>query len=111
MSDNTAAPQGAAANPVQTNQRFTVHSQYIKDLSFENPNAPGVFQWQEQPKIDVQFNIGTELRMVFGKSLRDRLAEMPDAYDRVQILSGVEAPICEAARAALRSIGPKGEGL
>ncbi|MXQ06838.1 class II fructose-bisphosphate aldolase [Alphaproteobacteria bacterium GH1-50] len=57
-----------------------------------------------------KFNIGTELRMVFGKSLRDRLAEMPDTFDRVQLLSGVEAPICEAARAALRSIGPKGEG-
>ena len=33
-------------------------SQYVKDLSFENPNAPAVFQWQSQPQIDVQFNIG-----------------------------------------------------
>jgi preprotein translocase subunit SecB len=33
-------------------------SQYVKDLSFENPNAPAVFQWQGQPQIDVQFNIG-----------------------------------------------------
>ncbi len=32
--------------------------QYIKDLSFENPNAPAVYQWQGQPQIDVQFNIG-----------------------------------------------------
>ncbi len=32
-------------------------SQYIKDLSFENPNAPVVYQWQEAPQIDVQFNI------------------------------------------------------
>ncbi len=31
--------------------------QYIKDLSFENPNAPAVYQWQGQPQIDVQFNI------------------------------------------------------
>jgi preprotein translocase subunit SecB len=35
-----------------------VISQYVKDLSFENPNAPAVFQWQGQPQIDVQFNIG-----------------------------------------------------
>ena len=34
-------------------------SQYVKDLSFENPNAPAVFQWQTQPKIEVDFNIGT----------------------------------------------------
>src|SRR3546814_8166550 len=35
-------------------------SQYVKDLSFENPNAPGIFQRPSgaQPQIDVQFNIG-----------------------------------------------------
>ncbi|WP_380874605.1 protein-export protein SecB [Sphingomonas sp. DBB INV C78] len=32
-------------------------AQYVKDLSFENPNAPAVYQWQGQPQIDVQFNI------------------------------------------------------
>jgi len=34
--------------------------QYVKDMSFENPNAPAVFQWQSQPQMDVQFNIGTQ---------------------------------------------------
>ena len=33
-------------------------SQYVKDLSFENPNAPAVYQNQTPPAIDVQFNIG-----------------------------------------------------
>jgi preprotein translocase subunit SecB len=37
-----------------------VLAQYVKDLSFENPNAPAVFQWQSQPQMDVQFNIGTQ---------------------------------------------------
>jgi preprotein translocase subunit SecB len=37
-----------------------VISQYVKDLSFENPNAPAVFQWEGQPQIDVNFNIGNE---------------------------------------------------
>ncbi|PTQ08594.1 protein-export chaperone SecB [Sphingomonas oleivorans] len=36
-------------------------AQYVKDLSFENPNAPMVYQWQEQPQIDVQFNIGSNV--------------------------------------------------
>ncbi|TVV72585.1 protein-export chaperone SecB [Sphingomonas solaris] len=35
-------------------------AQYVKDLSFENPNAPAVYQWQGQPRIDVQFNIGAQ---------------------------------------------------
>jgi preprotein translocase subunit SecB len=32
-------------------------SQYVKDLSVENPNAPDCFQWQDLPQLDVQFNI------------------------------------------------------
>src|SRR5687768_14686344 len=35
-------------------------SQYVKDLSFENPNAPAVYQTQDAPAIDVQFNIGSD---------------------------------------------------
>ncbi len=38
-----------------------VISQYVKDISFENPSAPAVFQWQGQPQIDVQFNIGAQV--------------------------------------------------
>lgn len=33
-------------------------AQYIKDLSVENPNAPGSYQWNDAPQIDLQFNIG-----------------------------------------------------
>ena len=32
----------------------------MKDLSFENPNAPAVYQWQGQPQIDVQFGIASQ---------------------------------------------------
>ncbi len=38
-----------------------VVAQYVKDMSFENPNAPAVYQWQSQPQMDVQFNIGTQI--------------------------------------------------
>jgi preprotein translocase subunit SecB len=40
--------------------RANIVAQYVKDLSFENPNAPGVYQANETPKIDVQFNIGSD---------------------------------------------------
>ncbi|MGL4314425.1 MAG: protein-export chaperone SecB [Sphingomonas sp.] len=33
-------------------------SQYVKDLSFENPAAPAIYQDQGTPQVDVQFNIG-----------------------------------------------------
>jgi preprotein translocase subunit SecB len=53
--DLTNAP---LENGEDTAPAVGVISQYVKDLSFENPNAPAVFQWQGQPNIDVQFNIG-----------------------------------------------------
>lgn len=34
-------------------------SQYVKDLSVENPNAPACYQWQDAPQLEVQFNIGS----------------------------------------------------
>ncbi|MBS0480486.1 MAG: protein-export chaperone SecB [Proteobacteria bacterium] len=32
-------------------------SQYVKDLSFESPSAPAIFQQQSQPNIEVEFGI------------------------------------------------------
>jgi preprotein translocase subunit SecB len=46
------------ANGEDTAPAVGLISQYVKDFSFENPNAPAVFQWQGQPQIDVGFNIG-----------------------------------------------------
>ncbi|MBB5685172.1 protein-export chaperone SecB [Sphingobium boeckii] len=48
------------ANGEDTAPQAGMISQYVKDLSFENPNAPAVYQWQGQPRIDVQFNIGSQ---------------------------------------------------
>ncbi|WP_197419170.1 protein-export chaperone SecB, partial [Sphingomonas sp. CCH20-B6] len=50
---NAGGPDGEDQAPVAS-----VISQYVKDLSFENPNAPAIYQRQGQPKMDVQFNIG-----------------------------------------------------
>ena len=55
LDGNPAAPNGADNQPTAG-----IITQYVKDLSVENPNAPDVFSWEEQPKIDVQFNIGAE---------------------------------------------------
>ena len=48
------------ANGADTSPQIGLITQYVKDLSFENPNAPAVYQWQTQPNIDVQFNIGAD---------------------------------------------------
>ncbi len=48
---------GPVANGEDTLPSAGIISQYVKDLSVENPNAPDSFQWADQPQIDVQFNI------------------------------------------------------
>jgi preprotein translocase subunit SecB len=50
----------AGGNGADTLPQVGLISQYVKDLSFENPNAPAVYQWQAQPQIEVQFNIGAQ---------------------------------------------------
>lgn len=48
------------ANGADTAPAIGLITQYVKDLSFENPNAPTVYQWEGQPNIDVQFNISAQ---------------------------------------------------
>ena len=48
------------ANGADDQPQIGLIAQYVKDLSFENPNAPAVYSWQSQPNIDVQFNIASE---------------------------------------------------
>ncbi len=50
-------PNSPVPNGEDTNPAAGIISQYVKDLSVENPNAPDSFQWTEAPQIDVQFNI------------------------------------------------------
>src|SRR5262249_51564886 len=57
MAIPTNGGQGTEAAPAQLN----VLAQYIKDLSFENPNAPRSLQpAQQQPAINIQINVGAK---------------------------------------------------
>lgn len=51
-----------------------------------------------------KFNIGTELRQVFGTALRAELAAHPDRFDRIELLRSIEPALTEAARAVIRSL-------
>jgi preprotein translocase subunit SecB len=59
MSEETGAPE-TMTNGEDHLPQVALIAQYVKDLSFENPNAPAIYQAPEQPKIDVQFNIGSQ---------------------------------------------------
>jgi preprotein translocase subunit SecB len=49
---------GPVPNGEDTGPAAGIISQYVKDMSVENPSAPESYQWQDPPQVDVQFNIG-----------------------------------------------------
>ena len=51
-----------------------------------------------------KWNVGTELRMVFGQALRESINRDADRFDRVSILKETHDPVMEAARRVLRSV-------
>jgi len=59
MASTNGGPPPAEAN--QAPPQLNVLAQYVKDLSFENPNAPGSLQQQSQaPKINIQINVNAK---------------------------------------------------
>lgn len=58
------------AEPTQPAVALVVNVQYVKDLSFENPNAPrSLMSGNEQPKIDLSVDLQ-------GQSLGENVAEV-----------------------------------
>ncbi len=52
------AEEQAAKGPAENQPVFRMQKMYIKDLSFENPNAPAVFQVPNQePKVEVNLKL------------------------------------------------------
>ncbi|MEO0347990.1 MAG: protein-export chaperone SecB [Pseudomonadota bacterium] len=57
---STAANQDQASNQVDnqaSDVKLNVHTQFIKDLSFENPNAPQSLISGNKPKINLGINV------------------------------------------------------
>lgn len=57
MSDETAEPE-ADREPAQGQVR--IEKLYLKDVSFESPNTPNVFQQDWKPEIELQINTRSE---------------------------------------------------
>jgi preprotein translocase subunit SecB len=60
---STPPPGGPSPQPQQPQQQapspLTIHGQYIKDLSFENPRAPQSLIEQKQPQLTLNVNVAT----------------------------------------------------
>ena len=59
---SVAGPEGQSengANGADNQPTINLVSQYVKDMSVENPGAPESYSWGGQPEIDIQVNIGS----------------------------------------------------
>ncbi|MCK5749078.1 MAG: protein-export chaperone SecB [Oricola sp.] len=57
MSDTPTPPNAPEGFNPQNAPSMTVLAQYLKDLSFENPRAPGIYQSNGQPNIEVNVDV------------------------------------------------------
>ncbi len=60
IQDNSSTQQ--SVDDANANRQILVHAQYVKDLSFENPNAPRVLmEGSNQPDVEITVNVGAML--------------------------------------------------
>lgn len=70
MSDETQTPQGTDATLQTTDLPVTIHAQYIRDLSFENPEAPNSMRaGLSMPEMNV--NIGMDARALEDENIKN----------------------------------------
>ena len=91
---------GNGAPVEQAPPQLNVLAQYTKDLSFENPNAPAVYQWQGQPQMDVEFNIGAQ---TLGEGVHE-VALKIDVTARTEDQTAFQLELLYAGLFALRNI-------
>ena len=64
MSENNKKNKSSEATQngePMANRQIVVHAQYIKDLSFENPNAPEILlDSPNQPDVEITVNVGAQ---------------------------------------------------
>ena len=82
----------------RTDTRVAINTQYIKDLSFENPNAPRIYAQREGHRIEV----GVEVRAVH---LQDRHYEVQLGIKATAEVKETTAFIVELDFAALVTVG------
>ena len=103
MSDETlngaAAPADAQQGPT-----FTVEKLYVKDVSFEAPNAPQVFNEQGQPDLQMKLNQKVQ-------RLAENAFEVSLGITLTCTLNGKTAYLAEVVQAGVFGLGGMDEQL
>ncbi|MCF8484801.1 MAG: class II fructose-bisphosphate aldolase [Rhodobacteraceae bacterium] len=102
---------------LQTNTQTKIDTDRLSTIAALCPNVPLVIHGGSGVSLDQRrllaaaglvskFNIGTELRQTFGRTLRAAMTAEPEAFDRIAILSQTEGPMATAAQTILRNLRP-----
>jgi preprotein translocase subunit SecB len=111
MASITPEDAEALANGADLTPQAGILAQYVKDLSFENPNAPGSLQAQGQPKLDISVNVNAragdndmyevELRITANAKGQDASGQETGALFAVELLYAGLFRLVGAPREAL----------
>ena len=91
MAENTTGAAQGAEEQKPTSNPITIHTQYIKDLSFENPNAPESVALQQQPKINIDVDV--EARTTQDQKLHEvtvKINVKADVADKVAFIAELQ---------------------
>ncbi|QNN45513.1 protein-export chaperone SecB [Thermomonas brevis] len=98
MSDENLNGAAALAADAQQGPTFTVEKLYVKDLSFEAPNAPQVFNEQGQPDLQMKLNQKVQ-------RLADAAFEVSLGITLTCTLNGKTAYLAEVEQAGVFGLG------
>jgi preprotein translocase subunit SecB len=98
-----AENQQAAGNGEQNQPQFALQRIYVKDLSFESPNSPLLFQEQWKPEVSLDLNTSHNkisdnqyevvLSLTVTARLDDKVAYIVEVQQAgVFVISGMDAP-------------------
>ena len=97
-----AENQQAAGNENQSQPQFALQRIYVKDLSFESPNSPTVFQEQWKPQVSLDLNTShnqvseNQYEVVLSMTVTAKLGEKTAYIVEIQqagvfMVSGIES--------------------
>ena len=92
------APQAQQGQP-----QLNVLGQYVKDFSFENPNAPrSLAPSQTQPQINIQINVGVQQLAETDFEVALKLEGKAESAGTVLFAFDLSSPACSASRTCRR---------
>lgn len=95
--ENQQAQQNGAAQGEQQQPSFAIQRIFLKDVSFEAPNAPDVFRKEWKPELNVDMNVG-------NKKIEDGVYEVTLTLTAKNTVEGDVAFLVEVSQSGIFSV-------